>query len=134
MNLSFKNRRRLCKIKRRFAHQPLLNPREQKIIEIVSRTIARRDCELIVAPISGNRYLTLDDKSLAIILTGQNAIVSNHKVHSDVSLGSDAVQILHQKFDKILESRRRIAEREIMANMMNALNDIASNVTKSLTP
>lgn len=128
MQLSFKNKRRLYNIKQYFKHGPVINSREQKVIDIVTTKIRKKNVELIFTPISGNRYIISDDKSLTIILTGETAIISNHEYHFDISLGADTVEILNDKFDRILESRTRIADREIMSNMDNTLAKIARKV------
>lgn len=121
MKVSFRNKRRIYKLKKRFESKIVLNPRELKVIQIVKKQVSKPDADLITAPLSHNRYITSGDKHLTIILTGENAIISNHKFHYDISLSKDAVKILNSKFDKILESRRRIAERDILNHMLDSL-------------
>jgi len=127
MQISFKLKRKYYNFRKKLESKVVLNEREAKVIEIVKYQLTKSDCDLITAPISGNRYITSGDKQLTIVLTGLNAIVSNHTFHYDISLGKDAVRILTQKFDKILESRRRIAEREIMKNMLDSLSSLAQD-------
>lgn len=127
MKISFKNKRIIYKLKQKFKHQLVINNREQKVIDIVKKHLRKETTDLIIAPLSMNRYITSGDKQLNIILTGTNAIISNHSFHYDISLDKDTVEILNKMFDRILESRRRIAEREILNNMLASLSILAHN-------
>jgi len=127
MKIPFKLKRKYYKLLKRLEKPIKLNEREKKVIAIVEKQIRKTGAELIISPQSGIRYITSGDKQLNIVLTAINAIISNHKFHYDISLSNDAVKILNKKFDTILESRRRIAEREIMNNMILSLSDIANS-------
>jgi len=113
------------KLKRLSTKPFVISEREEAIIEIVTQHLLDKKSQMAIAPVTGNRYIVSSDDSLHIILTPINIILSNHSYYYDIRLGSDAVRLIYNKFDRIMESRCRRVESEIHGNMMSSLYKIA---------
>jgi hypothetical protein len=109
-----------------------INEREELIIEIVTQYLLDKASQLSIAPITGNRYIVSADEHISMILTPINIVLSTDTYYHDIRLGSDAVRVIYNKFDRIMESRSKRTESQINGNMMYSLRTIAEAAPKAI--
>lgn len=115
------------KLKQWSTHQIELNERESTILEIVTAHLLDRKSQLAVAPITGNRYVVSADEKVHIVLTPINIVLSTGAYYYDFRLSSDAAKLIYNKFDRIMESRCKRSESEVVDKMMSSLRVIAAS-------
>lgn len=130
MNFRFLNRIRLkiC-IAAKKAFDPNyklgeINSTESKAYLICHKLIMSKDSILMVAPLSGKKYVKQPDGKLFIIIDDWGLTIVNHKYSYNISLPHRLLFKLRLTFDHSLEERRILMEKEIMGNVQSSLDKI----------
>lgn len=120
------------KVRQRQRAMQRLNERESTVARIVKAALADRSNILMVAPISGTKYIKMPDEGMFIIIGGSNVIISNHKFYYDIDLSMTLSDYLVDRFNRILERQRNSMEREMLSNVQSGLTDIANQIDKKI--
>ena len=120
------------KVRQRQRAMQRLNKRESTVARIVKAALADRSNILMVAPISGTKYIKMPDEGMFIIIGGSNVIISNHKFYYDIDLSMTLSDYLVDRFNRILERQRNSMEREMLSNVQSGLTDIANQIDKKI--
>lgn len=120
------------KVRQRQRAMQRLNERESTVARIVKAALADRNNILMVAPISGTKYIKMPDEGMFIIIGGSNVIISNHKFYYDIDLSMTLSDYLVDRFNRILERQRNSMEREMLSNVQSGLTDIANQIDKKI--
>lgn len=71
---------------------------------------------LLIAPNSGARYVQTPNANVFIILKYQTIILSNHLYYYEIAISNSVYDYLLDRFDRMIESRRRQMERKMLEN------------------
>lgn len=118
------------KVKRAQAALNNLDERDKNIIKIVKAALADRRNRLMIAPISGARYIRMPRQEMFIIISENKVIISNHKFYYDLYTTNVLSEYLIQKFNQVTNHQRDLMERDMMSNIRSGLSDIADKLDK----
>lgn len=118
--ISFKFKRYLVKkrLEKFYSSKNGIAIDDRAALAIKALEVALRDPKntLLMAPNSGSRYVQTPNSNVFIILKYQTIILSNHQYYYEIALSSSVSEYLADKFDKMIESRRRQMERKMLEN------------------
>lgn len=123
---------RKFKVKRAQDALAKLDDRDQSIIKIVKAALMDRRNRLMIAPISGARYIRMPDEEMFIIITENRVIISNHKFYYDLHTPTVLSNYLIQKFNQIANHQRDLMERDMTRNIESGLFNIAEKLEKKI--
>ena len=116
---------------RRKIHPPVIpSYKEERILYIVKTLIKDEKSTMLIAPISGKKYIKSDSRGIFVIIDDVNITISsnvkmyyyNIKVHEQIS------KILTRNFNNVLEIRRNSMEKETIAGVTTNLDYIAQHI------
>jgi hypothetical protein len=103
--------------KKKFEH-------EAEALQICKKLIKSEDSILLMAPISGKRFVKNEKIGIYIIIEGHIVKVINHIYSYNVYLGEKAWKKLINFYDDEIEQRRMKFEAEITSNIKHSLKNI----------
>lgn len=109
-----------------------LNERESTVAKIVKAAISDKFNTLMIAPLSGTRYIRMPDEDMFIILGSSNVVISNHKFYYDIDISTTLSDYLFERFNRVLEHQRNSMEKEMLGNIQAGLSDIANHIDKKV--
>jgi hypothetical protein len=87
---------------------------------------------LLIAPTSGSRYIQTPNANVFIILKYQTIILSNHQYYYEIALSGSVSEYLTDRFDKMIESRRRQMEKKMLENSKATLEAAVSTLQQKM--
>lgn len=132
IKIAIVNRVLRIRVRRRLKKMQKLNQREATVARIVKAALADRRNILMVAPLSGTKYIKMPDEGMFIIIGGSNVIISNHKFYYDIDVSMELSDYLIDRFNRILERQRNSMEKEMLSNVQTGLTDIANTIEKKI--
>lgn len=99
-----------------------LTETQTNVINIYKNILSKFDSTMLVAPISGKKYLKWKD--MTAILKNGTIIIINHKYYYNVQVPNYYIDKLNYKFDCKLERRRNKMEQELDNDINESLNKI----------
>lgn len=134
--LSFKFKRYLVKqrAKKLYSTKNSSKLDERAVLAIKAFDISIKDPKntLLISPQSGSRYVQTPSADVFIIIKYQTIILSNHLYYYEISISTDVYEYLLDKFDRMLESRRRQMERRMLENSRLTLEKAVSTLNNRL--
>jgi hypothetical protein len=123
---------RILRFKVKRAQRALANlgDRDHQIIRIVKSALADRRNRLMIAPLSGARYIKMPRQEMFIIISDNRVVISNHKFYYDLHTPNVLSEYLIQKFNQITNHQRDLMERDMLSNIKSGLSDIADKLDK----
>jgi len=97
---------------------------EAEALQICKKLIKSEDSILLMAPISGKRFVKNEKMGIYIIIEGHIVKVINHIYSYNVYLGEKAWKKLINFYDDEIEQRRMKFEAEITSNIKHSLKNI----------
>jgi hypothetical protein len=97
---------------------------EAEALQICKKLIKSEDSILLMAPISGKRFVKNEKRGIYIIIEGHNVKVINHIYSYNVYLGEKSWNKLISFYDDEIEQRRMRFEAEITSNIKHSLKNI----------
>ena len=97
---------------------------EGEALQICKKLIKNEESILLMAPISGKRFVKNEKMGIYVIMEGRNVKVINHIYSYNVVLGEKAWNKLISFYDDEIEKRRIEFEKEITANIKHSLKNI----------
>jgi len=112
--------------------KPILNEKQQAMIRVVQSIVSAGESELLIAPISGTRYIKLREIYMKIdsnVEEGSyieliNGRFIHHVQFSDRTINNDVLRI----FDEETERRRKIMERSIWDKTTRSLESVIEEI------
>jgi hypothetical protein len=112
--------------------KPILNEKQKAMIEVVKSIVSAQDADLLIAPISGTRYVKLGEIYLKIdsnVEEGSfieliNGKFIHHVQFSDKTIDKDILKI----FDEETEKRRKIMEKSIWDKTARSLESVLQEI------
>lgn len=101
---------------------------EIEALQICKKLIKTNESILLMAPISGKRFVKNEKMGIYVILEGRGVKVINHIYSYNVILGDKAWNKLLSFYDEEIESRRMEFEREITSNIKHSLKNILEEI------
>lgn len=120
------------KVRQRQRAMQRLNERESIVARIVKAALADSRNILMVAPISGTKYIKMPDEEMFIIIGDSNVVISNHKFYYDIDTSTAFSDYLANRFNRVLERQRNSMEREMLSNVQSGLTDIVNQIDKKI--
>lgn len=124
------NRMMRSKVKRAQRAIAELDERDRNIIRIVKAALADRRNRLMIAPISGARYIRMPKQEMFIIISDNRVIISNHKFYYDLYTTNVLSDYLIRRFNQVTNHQRDLMERDLLSNVKSGLSDIADRLDK----
>ena len=87
---------------------------------------------LLIAPTSGARYVQTPNAHVFIILKYQTIILSNHQYYYEIALSPNVFDYLIDRFDRMIESRRRQMERKMLFNSKATLEQAVASLESKM--
>lgn len=107
--------------------KPILNEKQKAMIEAVKSIVSAQDADLLIAPISGTRYVKLGEIYLKIegsFIELINGRFIHHVQFSDKTIDKDILRI----FDEETERRRKIMEKSIWDKTARSLESVLQEI------
>lgn len=101
---------------------------EIEALQICKKLIKTNESILLMAPISGKRFVKNEKMGIYVILEGRGVKVINHIYSYNVILGDKAWNKLLSFYDEEIERRRMEFEREITSNIKHSLKNILEEI------
>lgn len=112
--------------------KPILNEKQKSMIEVVKSIVSAEESELLIAPISGTRYVKLceiyvkiesnyEEGSFIELINGR---FIHHVQFSSKTIDEDIVKI----FDEETERRRKIMEKSIWDKTTRSLESVLKEI------
>ena len=96
---------------------------------IHKKLIKDKETELLIAPISGKRYLKNEKFGITIVLRRRNAEIINHVYSYSIPLDDKSWEKVDREFNEEQERRSEDFEVEITANIKKSLKNILNSMT-----
>jgi hypothetical protein len=127
-------------LKRKIRFQKKLHPpyvpteKEQKVIFIVKALIKSESSIMMIAPISGKKYIKDEQRGMFVIMNDTNIIISSNvnRFYYNILVNENVYKTLSRNFDNILENRRNKMEIETIAGITSNLDFIAKHMNDSI--
>lgn len=136
IKLSVKYRRYLVKqrIKKLYSSKTGIAIDDRAALAIKALEVSLKDPKntLLIAPTSGARYVQTPNSQVFIILKYQTLILSNHQYYYEIALSGSVSDYLVERFDKMIESRRRQMERKLLENSKHTLESAVQSLQQKM--
>ena len=97
---------------------------------ICKRLIEKEGTILLMAPLSGKRYIKQDDGNLFIIIGHDSIQIINHVYSYTIPMSGHTLIKTFDAFDNKLEVERTKLEFDVKSNIQKSLNQIKDELTK----
>ncbi len=112
--------------------KPILNEKQKAMIEVVKSIVSAPEADLLIAPISGTRYVKLGEIYLKIDSNTEegsfieliNGRFIHHVQFSDRTIDKDILRI----FDEETEKRRKVMEKSIWDKTTRSLESVLKEI------
>jgi hypothetical protein len=109
---------------------PKKDPQQTSILLICKKIISNKDSTLLIAPISGKRYIKYEKGNLFIILSKEQIEIINHVYSYIIPMNSIILHKIEKIFDNRLEEIRLDMEMEIKNNIQKSLSQLLRDLSK----
>lgn len=130
--LKYKLAKNKIKFKRKLNPPHILNEKEEKVIYIVKTLIRDESSIMLMAPISGKKYIRNEKRGMFIIIDDVNITLSSNvnMYYYNIRVHEDVYKILSRNYDNVLESRRNRMETETIFGVTSNLDFIAKHMNE----
>jgi hypothetical protein len=134
--LAFKFKRYLVnqKLKKFYSNRTGIAIDDRAALAIKALEVSLKDPKntLLIAPTSGARYVQTPNAHVFIILKYQTIILSNHQYYYEIALSPNVFDYLIDRFDRMIESRRRQMERKLLFNSKATLEQAVASLESKM--
>jgi len=134
--LSFKFKRYLVsqRLKKLYSSRPGVVIDDRAALAIKALEVSLKDPKntLLIAPTSGARYVQTPNAQVFIILKYQTIILSNHQYYYEIAVSTGVSDYLNNRFDRMIESRRRQMERNLLENSKSTLEQAVASLESKM--
>ena len=109
---------------------PKKDPQQTSLLLICKRIISSNDSTLLIAPVSGKRYIKYEKGNLFIILSKEQIEIINHVYSYIIPMNSIILHKIEKIFDNRLEEIRLDMEKEIKNNIQKSLSQLLRDLSK----
>lgn len=97
---------------------------------ICKKLIEKENAILLMAPLSGKRYIKMDDSNLFVIIDFASVQIINHVYSYTIPMHGRMMRKTLDAFDNRIEAIRINMENEIKGNIQKSLNQIKESIGK----
>jgi hypothetical protein len=116
-------------LKEKFDPKPEITDEENYASDICKKLIGNSDSELSYSPLTSKRIIKNEFYSMYIVMEGHTINLINHVYSYTVYLQDDSKYFeLCQKFDNVLDEKRKMLESEIRDNIQHSLKNILEKI------
>lgn len=134
--MGFLNRIKLRIARKKIQFKRKLNPpyipteKESKVIYIVKSLIRDESSIMLIAPISGKKYIKNETRGMFVIIDDVNITLSSSKsmFYYNIIIHENVFKKISRNYDNVLESRRNKMEKETISGVTSSLDFIASHI------
>ena len=114
----------------KFNPKPIISDEERYAISIAKKLVSIPTTKLLIAPISGKRFLHNEDKTIFIVCESRNLTIINHTHSYTIFIESDELyESFTKEFNEEMEKRRIELEEEIKNNIKYSLKNILDKIS-----
>lgn len=106
------------------------NAQQTSAYLICKRLIEKEGTSLLMAPLSGKRYIKQDDGDLFIIIDSDSIQIINHVYSYTIPMSGHTLIKTMDVFDNKLETERTQLEFDVKSNIQKSLNQIKDELSK----
>lgn len=112
-------------LKEKFDPKPEISDEEVYATKICEKLIQTPNVELSYSPLSNKRIIKHEDKNMFVVIESLTINLVNHTYSYTVYLqDTTKYDDLCNKFDKVLDEKRKQLEKEIKSNIQHSLKNI----------
>jgi hypothetical protein len=116
-------------LKEKFDPSPEITDEENYAYDICKKLIGNSDSELSYSPLTNKRIIKNELYNMYIVMEANTINIINHVYSYTVYLQNNSkYNELCQKFDNILEEKRKMLESEIRSNIQHSLKYILEKI------
>jgi len=116
-------------LKEKFDPSPEITDEENYAYDICKKLIGNSDSELSYSPLTNKRIIKNELYNMYIVMEANTINIINHVYSYTVYLQNNSkYNELCQKFDNILEEKRKMLESEIRSNIQHSLKNILEKI------
>jgi hypothetical protein len=116
-------------LKEKFDPSPEITDEENYAYDICKKLIGNSDSELSYSPLTDKRIIKNELYNMYIVMEANTINIINHVYSYTVYLQNNSkYNELCQKFDNILEEKRKMLESEIRSNIQHSLKNILEKI------
>lgn len=104
-----------------------LSETQELAVAVVKKAIVNPEAELLLAPISGTRYIHFDD--VFIVIDSHHVSINNGSYSYHIDMDTTPIDKLRKKFNTKLESTRKTWEHVIVKKTNKSLANILNELT-----
>lgn len=109
-----------------------VNAQQTAAYLICKKLIEKDNSILLMAPLSGKRYIRMDDNNLFVIISAEAVQIINHVYSYTIPMHGHVMRKTLDVFDNKMESIRIGMENEIKGNIQKSLNQIKEDLSKNV--
>lgn len=130
--LKYKLAKKKWQFKNKLKKPYVPNETELKVIYIVSSLIKDEKSIMLMAPISGKKYIQNKSRNMFIILNDVEITISNNVAmyYYNLEVDLSVSKKLSRHFNNVLESRRLTMEHDTVSGVSSNLDYIAKNMNE----
>lgn len=132
--IKFKLAKSKIKLTRRLHPPHVPNQNEEKVIVIIKTLIKDHTSVMLVAPISGKKYIKSEKRGMFVIINDTDIILSNNikRYYYSLTVNESVAIALSRNFDNVLESRRHKMEIDTIAGITSNLDFISKHMNDEI--
>jgi len=122
-------------IRHKMSKEYVPSDKESKVIHIVRTLIQDETSVMMVAPISKKRYIRNERRKMFVIMEDVYMTLASSKsmYYYNLKVNERVSKMLEKVYDNVLENRRNIMEKEMVAGVTNNLDFIANHMDDEIT-
>lgn len=99
---------------------------------ICKKLVEKPDVVLLMSPISGKRYIKLDNEQIFVIISTNHVQIINHVYSYTIPMEGRMLNKILDVFDHKMEEMRNKMEDEITCNIQRSLNQISKDLDNNV--
>lgn len=103
---------------------------EQYVLDICKTLMRKPDTDLIISPVSGDRYIQNKDLSIDVLIKYPMVEICNHSYHYIITVKDYILGDITKYQDRVIECRKRALEKNRGRNITDSLNRILTKITE----
>jgi len=116
-------------LKEKFDPTPEITDEENYASDICKKLIGNSDSELIYSPLTSKRIIKNEAHNMYIVMEAHTINLINHVYSYTVYLQNNSkYSELCEKFDSVLDEKRKTLESEIRSNIQHSLKNILEKI------
>lgn len=120
------------KLKSNSIHHGEVDVQQTSAYLICKKLIEKPGTVLLMSPVSGKRYIKLDNEEIFVIINPHSVQIINHIYSYTIPVGGRVLHKILNVFDNKMENMRNKMENDIINNIQKSLNQIKKDLDNNL--